>query len=194
MQLPAHCRVTAWVKPTSDSNIEVAVWLPAADWNGKFLAVGNGGWAGSVSYSAMAQSIFDGYATASTDTGHKGGDVSFAMGHPEKMIDYGWRSEHEMTVKAKAIITAFYGKRAEALLLERLLHRRQAGPDGSAEVPRRLRRHHRRCARQLSDRICMRGPSGWAWQRQKIRPTLFRRPSIRSSTKPWSLLATPSTA
>src|SRR5450631_1933624 len=43
MQLPAHCRVTAWVKPTSDSNIEVAVWLPATDWNGKFEAVGNGG-------------------------------------------------------------------------------------------------------------------------------------------------------
>jgi feruloyl esterase len=110
MQLPAHCRVTAWMKPTSDSNIELAVWLPAADWNGKFLAVGNGGWAGSVSYPAMAQSIFEGYATASTDTGHKGGEVSFAMGHVEKMIDYGWRSEHEMTLKAKAIITAFYGK------------------------------------------------------------------------------------
>src|SRR5450432_1483245 len=69
MQLPAHCRVTAWVKPTSDSNIEVAVWLPATDWNGKFEAVGNGGWAGVVSYPAMAQSIFDGYATTSTDTG-----------------------------------------------------------------------------------------------------------------------------
>lgn len=110
MQLPAHCRVVAWLKPTSDSNIEVDVWLPANDWNGKFLAVGNGGWAGSVSYPAMAQSLFEGYATASTDTGHKGGNVSFAMGHLEKMIDYGWRSEHEMTVKAKAIINAFYGR------------------------------------------------------------------------------------
>jgi feruloyl esterase len=112
MQLPAHCRVLAWVKPTADSNIEVDVWLPASDWNGKFQGVGNGGWAGAVSYSAMAQAIFDGYATASTDTGHKGGDVSWAFGHAEKMTDYGYRSEHEMTVKAKALINAFYGRAA----------------------------------------------------------------------------------
>ena len=50
-----------------------------------------------------------GYASVSTDTGHIGGSGSFALGHPEKLIDFSWRSEHEMTVKAKAIIQAFYG-------------------------------------------------------------------------------------
>jgi feruloyl esterase len=108
IQLPAHCRVVAWAKPTSDSNIEIDVWMPASGWNGKFIGVGNGGWLGSVSYPAMAQALFDGYATASTDTGHKGADASFALGHPEKLIDYGWRGVHEMTVKAKAIVNAYY--------------------------------------------------------------------------------------
>ena len=106
--LSAFCRVAATLKPTNDSDIKVEVWLPADGWNGKFQAVGNGGWAGVISYSAMADAIRAGYASASTDTGHVGGRGTFALGHPEKLIDFAWRSEHEMTVKAKAIIQAFY--------------------------------------------------------------------------------------
>src|SRR5713101_4712133 len=73
VMVPAHCRVAAVLKPSSDSNIEMEVWLPAADWNGKFLAVGNGGFAGIISFPAMASALREHYATASTDTGHKGG-------------------------------------------------------------------------------------------------------------------------
>jgi feruloyl esterase len=107
--LSEFCRVAATLKPTGDSDIKVEVWLPAKSWNGKFQAVGNGGWAGVISYSAMAAAIRAGYATASTDTGHVGGRGTFALDHPEKLIDFAWRSEHEMTVKAKAVIAAFYG-------------------------------------------------------------------------------------
>lgn len=107
--LPAFCRVEATLKPSSDSDIKIEVWLPAANWNKKLQSVGNGGWAGVISYSAMADALREGYATASTDTGHVGGSGSFALGHQEKLIDFGWRSEHEMTVKAKAITQTFYG-------------------------------------------------------------------------------------
>jgi feruloyl esterase len=107
--LPSFCRVAATLKPSSDSAIKIEVWLPVSGWNGKFQAVGNGGWAGSISYPAMARALERGYATGSTDTGHAGGSASFALGHPEKLIDYAYRSEHEMTMKAKAIITSFYG-------------------------------------------------------------------------------------
>lgn len=107
--LPAFCRVAATIRPTSDSNIKMEAWLPASGWNGKFLAVGNGCWAGSISYSAMAAALVKGFATASTDTGHTGGSGSFALGHPEKLADYAGRGIHEMTVKAKAIADAFYG-------------------------------------------------------------------------------------
>ncbi len=58
----------------------------------------------------MEEALKEGYATSSTDTGHEGASASFALGHPEKLIDYAYRSEHEMTVKAKAIIAAFYGR------------------------------------------------------------------------------------
>ena len=85
--LPAHCRVAATLKPSADSDIEIEVWLPA-NWNGKFQAVGNGGWAGMISYPAMATALQEGYATASTDTGHKGGNALFAIDHPEKLIDF----------------------------------------------------------------------------------------------------------
>ena len=111
--LPAHCRVAIVMKPSADSQIEAEVWLPA-EWNGKFEAVGNGGWAGSISYPAMARALQEGYATASTDTGHKGGNASFAIGHPDKLIDFGYRAIHEMTVQSKAIVTSFY-KRAARL-------------------------------------------------------------------------------
>jgi tannase/feruloyl esterase len=111
--LPAFCRVAATIKPTSDSDIKVEVWLPASGWNGKYQAVGNGGWAGSITYAAMARAVRDGYATSSTDTGHTGGSASFALGHPEKLIDYAYRSVHEMTMKSKAIVNAFYGADAK---------------------------------------------------------------------------------
>lgn len=111
--LPAFCRIAATLKPTSDSDIKIEVWLPdpagTPGWNGKFQAVGNGGWAGVISYRAMADALRLGYATASTDTGHVGGRGQFALGHPDRLIDFGWRSEHEMTVKAKALVAAFYG-------------------------------------------------------------------------------------
>jgi Tannase and feruloyl esterase len=110
--LPAFCRVAATLKPSSDSEIKIEVWMPAADWNGKFQAVGNGGWAGVLSYSALGNALRRGYATASTDTGHSGsgGDASFAFNHPEKVIDFGYRAVHEMTVQAKAVVREFYGK------------------------------------------------------------------------------------
>ncbi|HEX4998855.1 MAG TPA: tannase/feruloyl esterase family alpha/beta hydrolase [Terriglobia bacterium] len=106
--LKAFCRVEATLKPSSDSDIKIEVWLPVEGWNNKFEAVGNGGWTGSIAYPAMADALRRGYAAASTDTGHSGGAQPL-MGHPEKVVDFGYRAVHEMTVKAKAIINAFYG-------------------------------------------------------------------------------------
>jgi feruloyl esterase len=111
--LPAFCRVQATLTPTSDSDIKVEVWLPVSGWNNKYLAVGNGGWAGTISYSDLADGLSRGYATSSTDTGHTGGSGSFVLGHPEKFVDFAWRSEHEMTVKSKLIVAAMYGTPAK---------------------------------------------------------------------------------
>jgi feruloyl esterase len=111
--LPAFCRVAATLTPSADSDIRIEVWLPVAGWNKKLQAVGNGGWAGTISYTELAAAIKDGYAGVSTDTGHTGGGGSFALGHPEKLIDFAYRSEHEMTVKAKAILESFYGSAAQ---------------------------------------------------------------------------------
>src|SRR5262249_42311757 len=86
--LPAFCRVTATLTPSTDSDIKVEIWMPMARWNGKFQAVGNGGWAGSISYAALAAAVAAGYASASTDTGHVGNTGAFALGHPEKVIDF----------------------------------------------------------------------------------------------------------
>src|SRR5262249_28670868 len=107
--LPAFCRVTATLTPNNDSDIKTEVWLPATGWNGKLQTVGNGGWAGSIPYPPLARAVASGYAGAGTDTGHTGNNADFALGHPEKLIDLGYRSIHETTVHAKSIIKAHYG-------------------------------------------------------------------------------------
>jgi feruloyl esterase len=105
--LPAFCRVAATLRPTPDSDIKIEVWLPASGWNGRFQAVGNGGWNGNIDTNALAAGVRRGYATASTDTGHTGGGGPW-MQNAEKLVDYGYRAVHEMAVKAKAIIDAYY--------------------------------------------------------------------------------------
>jgi len=110
--LPEFCRVAATLKPSNDSVIKIEVWLPSSHWNNALQSVGNGAWAGTISYPAMATALGAGYATASTNTGHDSNNPDFITGHPEKLIDFAYRSVHEMTVAAKAIVAAYYGKAA----------------------------------------------------------------------------------
>src|SRR5918999_2427230 len=107
--LQPFCRVAITSKPTTDSDIKIEVWLPARSWNGKLQAVGNGGWAGTISYPAMASALARGYAAASTDTGHTTPGASFVVGHPEKLVDYAHRSLNELAINAKAIVEAYHG-------------------------------------------------------------------------------------
>ena len=111
--LPAFCRIEGVLKPSGDSDIRFEVWMPAEGWNGKYQGVGNGGFAGSIGYSGLAQAVAHGYAAAASDTGHEAGgtDAGWALGHPEKVADFGFRAVHETADKAKAIIRAFYGER-----------------------------------------------------------------------------------
>jgi len=115
--LPAFCRVQGVSKPSADSNIQFEVWLPqSANWNGKFLSSGEGGFAGALNYTrngldgGLDELVRRGYATASTDTGHIASDTWWAVGHPERAIDYLYRSKHVVTVAAKELIAAFYGR------------------------------------------------------------------------------------
>jgi feruloyl esterase len=108
-QLPAFCRVAATLTPSADSQIQMEIWLPAENWNGKFLAVGNGGWAGVISYDAMSNGLRRGYAVSSNDTGHAdpGSGAQFALNR-EKLVDFAYRAMHEMTVHSKTIVASFY--------------------------------------------------------------------------------------
>src|SRR5947209_16983391 len=71
--LPAFCRVLAHIKPTPDSDIKVEVWMPISGWTGRYEGIGNGGFAGTISYAALAGALRQGSAAAATDTGHTGG-------------------------------------------------------------------------------------------------------------------------
>jgi feruloyl esterase len=109
-QLPQFCRVSVRLKPTADSDIGAEIWLPAK-WNTKLLAIGNGGWGGPVDFDAMAAALRRGYAVSASDDGHtQRGGARFALGHPEKLIDFAYRAEHESTLEAKALIKVLYGR------------------------------------------------------------------------------------
>ncbi|HEV3277797.1 MAG TPA: tannase/feruloyl esterase family alpha/beta hydrolase [Terriglobia bacterium] len=114
-EVPAFCRVVMDATPTPDSDIKIEVWMPASGWNHKFRGQGNGGFAGVIDYPGLGAAVTQGYASAATDTGHSGSpiDATWAIGHPEKVIDFGNRGIHQMTLNARAIISAFYGDNPE---------------------------------------------------------------------------------
>ena len=110
--LPAFCRVAGLLRPTTDSEIRFEVWLPEQGWNGRYLGVGNGGFAGAIGYQQFTGYLKRGFAVAGSDAGHQAEstDASWAYGHPEKVKDFGWRAVHLTAVRARQIITAYYGK------------------------------------------------------------------------------------
>jgi len=117
-RLPAFCRVAGSIRPTADSNIQFEVWMPSSGWNGKFAGADNGGFGGTINYGKMGDALSHNYAAASTDTGHTAGplgalDASWALGHPEKVIDYGYRAIHETALTGQGIVAAFYGRASD---------------------------------------------------------------------------------
>jgi hypothetical protein len=108
--LPAFCRVRAVARPSDDSEINIEVWLPVAGWNGRYLGVGNGSYGGSINYYRLGESLHGGYATSSTDTGHKGApsESAWATNHPEKQADFDYRAVHLTAETAKSLIQKFY--------------------------------------------------------------------------------------
>lgn len=113
IDLPAFCRVQGVLKPTADSAIKYEVWMPTSNWNGRFEQIGNGGYAGGIAYGFMIPELRRGFAIASTDDGHtSGADQSWAIGHPEKVIDFGYRAVHATSISAKTVIQDFYNKAA----------------------------------------------------------------------------------
>jgi hypothetical protein len=111
--LPAFCRVMGVMRPTSDSVIRFEVWLPEHEWNGRFLGVGNGGFAGYMAYDELVNYLKRNFAVAGSDAGHQAEatDASWAWHHPEKVKDFGWRAVHLTRLRAAEIIAAYYGKR-----------------------------------------------------------------------------------
>ena len=108
----AFCRVLGRATPSSDSDIRFEVWLPQEGWNGRLWGVGNGDFAGAVSPLALASRMAENYAAVGTDTGHQtedSEDTHWAIGHPQKVIDFGQRGIHLAAVNAKRIVAAFYG-------------------------------------------------------------------------------------
>jgi hypothetical protein len=108
------CKIDVTSRPTADSAIGIEVWIPeGAAWNGRYLQLGNGGFAGRIASDRLGQRAAQGYAVAMTDDGHQSApgvpDAAWAIGHPEKVTDFGWRALKETTEAAKALIRAHAG-------------------------------------------------------------------------------------
>ncbi|KAJ9139070.1 Carboxylic ester hydrolase [Pleurostoma richardsiae] len=109
--LPALCAVTVNVTSSPDSSYRFGLFLPVK-WNSKFLAVGNGGFAGGINWLDMGPGPHYGFATLSTDTGHNSttADLVWAHNNPEKQIDWGWRALHGSVKIGKKLTAAYYGR------------------------------------------------------------------------------------
>src|SRR2546425_3722315 len=95
--LPEFCRVAATLRPSTDSDIKIEVWLPASGWNGKFEANGNGGWTGNIPYAALAIALRRGYANAATHTGHESGRGNLSLGQSRKVNGLCFSARREVT-------------------------------------------------------------------------------------------------
>ncbi|KAJ4382490.1 hypothetical protein N0V85_008590, partial [Neurospora sp. IMI 360204] len=107
--LPALCAVTINVTSSPSSSYRFGLFLPT-EWSGRFLAVGNGGFAGGINWLDMAPGTHYGMATVSSDLGHNGSatDTSWALKQPEKKTDWGWRALHGTVVLGKKLTAAYY--------------------------------------------------------------------------------------
>jgi hypothetical protein len=107
------CRVAGTSKPSNDSNIKFEVWIPTdGRWNGKYEQIGNGGFAGKIWVSYIADAVSRGYAAAATDDGTSGPPLGAAtfIGHPDVLKDFGYRALKVTTDNSKAIIRRFTSK------------------------------------------------------------------------------------
>jgi feruloyl esterase len=114
-----HCEIVAVSRPTSDSVINFTLLLPPQeDWNGKYLQYGSGGWGGALQLNEMIGPLAQGYAVAETDDGHQNQDPvhaltpNWALGHPEKVIDFGYRAVHETATLSKTALQGYFNKPA----------------------------------------------------------------------------------
>lgn len=110
--MPAFCEVSGTLTPVAGSTIGVVYRLPA-QWNGKVLGIGGGGWAGNVTLAAASEGLQQGYATMQTDGGNAGTDVwanSWVADRPESAIDFSHRAIHVMTESGKRVARAYYGR------------------------------------------------------------------------------------
>ena len=159
--LPPFCRLAATLAPTSDSDIRIEVWMPLSGWNGKYHAVGNGAFSGIDAVSGDDDGADARVRHGGTDTGQRGNTASFASGHPEKVIDFGWRAIHELTGAAKAIVAALLRNAAAPFVLERLLRGRTPGDEGSAALSSRTSTASSRARRVSTGRAARPRPCAW---------------------------------
>ena len=112
--LPAFCRVRGEASSEEGSRIRFELWFPMdSAWNAKLLVTGNGGYSPMPAYADMAMALRRGYAALGGDTGHQTenpDDLTFVVGHPERMLDWGTRSIHAITGPGKAIAAALGAK------------------------------------------------------------------------------------
>lgn len=107
--VPVHvplCRIEG----TIEGNIGFELWLPAPErWNGRLLGAGVGGDAGVFNYADMSRRIAQGFATVTTDSGHKATQPHW-MTDPKARRDYEHRAVHLTAVAAKRLADRFYGR------------------------------------------------------------------------------------
>ena len=109
---PEYCKVAVLVP----DQISIVVEMPVSNWNGRYEALGGGGYDGSLSGLASAPTaLAEGYVASATDTGHQGSLLSGSWAWSPKGMnqalieDFAYRANHEMAIKSKDLIHAFYG-------------------------------------------------------------------------------------
>ena len=110
--IPAHCEVRGVI----DGTIRFEVSMPLEGWKGRMMFLAHGGNAGAIGNTK--DMMKDGFAGATTDSGHEGPNSQEFIKDHNDLINFGFRANHLTTVLAKKVIATFYGREVDYSYLQ----------------------------------------------------------------------------
>ncbi|RFU35283.1 hypothetical protein B7463_g1032, partial [Scytalidium lignicola] len=116
----SFCQIVASVAYANSDTLNFQLWLPEETiYEGRFMAVGGGGMAGTVDTSNMIQQLNKGFAVAGGDSGHRAADNNNGGGAPGVYLPYlhdvnqvkAWihNAISILTQPAKSLVEQYYG-------------------------------------------------------------------------------------
>ncbi|KAK1761571.1 Tannase/feruloyl esterase [Echria macrotheca] len=109
------CAVRVNVTTNPNNTVAFEIYMPLnTTWNQRFLTVGNNAFDGGTLRLDMFAKVVHGWAVMSTNTGHEGTGLSWALNNDQAQIDWAYGAMASSVPFAKDVVAAYYGTHANS--------------------------------------------------------------------------------